>query len=111
VRVGSGAVVVAPSALSRIARGGRRPSLRERVLLSLVHRYEPASATAIARTIGAAAKHVARALREFAAEERAVCVAEVGGRKGRGGRTPALWVAAEEPRGLFGWGGDQRRSA
>jgi predicted ArsR family transcriptional regulator len=104
--------VVAASPLSRIARGGRRPGLRERVLLSLVHRYEPASAPAIAKAISAAPQHVARALRELAAEERAIRVAEVGGRGGkRGGRTPALWVAAEEPRGLFGWGGDQRRSA
>jgi Mn-dependent DtxR family transcriptional regulator len=55
------------------------------VLLSLAHRYEPASASAIAKTLRVSAKHVARALRELARDERVVCVAAT---------RPTLWVAA-----------------
>jgi predicted ArsR family transcriptional regulator len=73
---------------------GRRPPLRERVLLSLARRYEPASASDLAKALRAPPTSVMRALAVLAADERIVCVAKAERRRGtRWGRSPALWVA------------------
>lgn len=73
---------------------GRTAPLRERVLNSLAHRFEPVGAPTIAKALRADAEAVNHALRELAEQGAAMCVSEPEGRKGaRGGRVPALWVA------------------